>query len=111
MNNSSVPTVDTSTYNLRDKCKTCVDTEKLIWKKNYMDLLVPGILLAVTLIWKDFIWTAANNVVKFIGLTETTSIWSTLFTGVILTSVAIYIINVKYSIDSEVNALKQETQK
>ncbi len=76
-----------------------------------MDLLVPGILLAVTLIWKDFIWTAANNTVKFIGMTETTSIWSTLFTGVLLTSVAIYVINVKYSIDSEITALKEKAAK
>jgi hypothetical protein len=89
-------------------CKRCVEHEHLIWQKSYLDLLVPGILLAVTLIWKDFIWTATNNLVKAIGLTETTSIWSTLFTGALMTGVALYIVNLKYSIDEKVAELTKE---
>jgi len=71
------------------------------WKKNYMDLLLPGILLAVTLVWRDLLNLSVKNVLTYFGVQETAVVLSTASTAIILTIIAFWVSGIKKDIDEE----------
>lgn len=71
------------------------------WKKSYMDLLLPGILLAVTLVWRDLLTLSVKNVMTYFGIQETAAVASTAFTAIVLTVIAFYVSGVKKDIDEQ----------
>jgi hypothetical protein len=68
-----------------------ISNATILVRKQFMDLFFPGLLLAITLIWKDFI----NNSIKLLfgklGIEESSSAISNAVTALILTGFGVYV--------------------
>lgn len=95
------------TLNVNDKLgyRKFRQISSVSWKKSYMDLLLPGILLAVTLVWRDLLNLSVKNVLTYFGVQETAVVMSTASTAIILTIVAFWVSGIKKDIDEQASDL------
>lgn len=75
--------------------------KKYVFRKGFMDFLFPAIILAITLIWKDFIVLSVQNFIETYFKKMDSDLWSAFVTGLVLTALGFFIAFKKMSWDEE----------